>query len=122
MSSYINRYRQIDLSKRLKESTTMKLKHPHRCPLIVGKLDTDKSVPDIEKNKYLVPFDLTMAQFLYIIRKNIKLSHEQALFLFIDNQIVTPQSLIGSIHEEYKHDDGFLYVIYAGENTFGFRL
>jgi len=120
MSIYINRYMQIDLSKRIKEAGKMKIKHPNRCPIIVGKMDTDKITPNIEQNKYLVPFDLTMAQFIYIIRKNIKLSSEQALFLFINNHVVTPQSLIGTIHEEYKHEDGFLYVVYAGENTFGF--
>ena len=51
-------------------------------------MDTDKITPNIEQNKYLVPFDLTMAQFIYIIRKNIKLSSEQALFLFINNPMV----------------------------------
>lgn len=29
-------------------------------------------------------------------------------------------ALMSSVYEEKKDDDGFLYVTYSGENTFGF--
>lgn len=35
--------------------------------------------------RYLVPADLTVGQFVYVIRKRIKLSAEKAIFIFIDN-------------------------------------
>ncbi|KAI7985216.1 Autophagy-related protein 8e [Camellia lanceoleosa] len=40
--------------------------------------------PDLQ-NKYLVPADLTVGQFVYVIRKRIKLSAEKAIFIFVDN-------------------------------------
>ena len=35
--------------------------------------------------RYLVPADLTVGQFVYVIRKRIKLSAEKAIFIFVDN-------------------------------------
>ncbi|KAF5729860.1 autophagy-related protein 8f [Tripterygium wilfordii] len=42
-------------------------------------------IPNIDKKKYLVPADLTVGQFVYVIRKRIKLSAEKAIFIFVDN-------------------------------------
>lgn len=35
--------------------------------------------------RYLVPADLTVGQFVYVIRKRIKLSPEKAIFIFVRN-------------------------------------
>ena len=78
-----------------------------------------KNIPDIDKHKFLVPNDLTVGQFLYVIRKRIKLNQEQALFIYINNIIPSTNQLISQIYNEYSDPDGFLYVQYAGENTFG---
>ena len=37
--------------------------------------------------RYLVPADLTVGQFIYVIRKRIKLPPERAIFIFVDNVI-----------------------------------
>lgn len=44
--------------------------------------------------RYLVPADLTVGQFVYVIRKRIKLNAEKAIFIFVDN--VLPPT--GSYH------------------------
>jgi GABA(A) receptor-associated protein len=79
----------------------------------------------IDKKKYLVPADLTVGQFVYVIRKRIKLSPEKAIFIFV-NEILPPTAgkhkekvqrtlliilaLMSSIYEEHKDEDGFLYI------------
>lgn len=40
---------------------------------------------NLEHCRYLVPADLTVGQFVYVIRKRIKLSAEKAIFIFVDN-------------------------------------
>ncbi|KAJ8749817.1 hypothetical protein K2173_013220 [Erythroxylum novogranatense] len=40
-------------------------------------------IPNIDKKKYLVPANLTIGQFVYVIRKRIKLSAEKAIFYLI---------------------------------------
>jgi hypothetical protein len=37
----------------------------------------------------------------------------------VSYHFVDPASLMSAIYEENKDDDGFLYMTYSGENTFG---
>ena len=79
-----------------------------------------KNLPDINKKKYLVPLDLTVGQFIFVIRRRLKLDAAKAIFLFVNNQIIPPSNAsLGELYEEYKSEDGFLYMTYSGENTFG---
>ena len=108
------------LEKRISESSRIKLKYPDRIPIICEKANNKTQIPTIDKNKFLVPSDLTIGQFVYVIRKRIKLSPEQAIFIYINNSIL-PQSsaLLTTVYNEYQDEDGFLYITYSGENTFG---
>tara|TARA_B110000211_G_C14032913_1_gene533064 strand:- start:55 stop:405 length:351 start_codon:yes stop_codon:yes gene_type:complete len=108
----------FSFEKRLYESIRIKNIYPNRIPVIVEK-NKDSDIINIRKNKYLVPQDLTISQFLYVIRKRIKLTDEQSIFIFIGNKIPCPHSLIKEIYIKEKHTDGFLYVKYSGENVFG---
>jgi len=108
--------------KRLSESSRIRLKYPDRVPVIIEKaLNSD--VSDLDKNKYLVPDELNIGQLIYVIRKRIKLSHEQSIFIFINGDILAPTSaLLSSVYTEHKNADGFLYVTYAGQDSFGNNL
>lgn len=69
-----------------------------------------------------MPNDLTVGQFVYVIRKRIKLSPEQAIFLFVDTGTLPPTaSLMQTVYDAHKDEDGFIYMTYSGENTFGSR-
>lgn len=108
---------------RYKESSRIRNKYPDRIPIIIEKDYKCKNVPDIDKKKYLVPNDLTIGQFLFVIRKRIKLDSEMALYLFIDNKTIpNTSSAINNLYNTHKNDDGFLYITYSGENTFGLYL
>ncbi|XP_062077696.1 autophagy-related protein 8C isoform X1 [Humulus lupulus] len=69
--------------------------------------------------RYLVPADLTVGQFVYVVRKRIKLSAEKAIFIFVKNILPPTAAMMSAIYEENKDEDGFLYMTYSGENTFG---
>jgi len=105
---------------RQKESARILTKYSDKIPIICEKAN-QRDLPDIEKNKYLVPNDITVGQFIYVIRQKVKLKPEEALFLFIGGKIVSNSALIGYIYETEKDADGFLYVQYSKENTFGFN-
>ena len=70
-------------------------------------------IPTIDKKKYLVPSDLTVGQFCYVIRKRIKLAPEKAIFIFVNEVLPPTAALMSSIYEEHKDEDGFLYITYA---------
>ncbi|KAF8921508.1 IDI-7 [Mucidula mucida] len=104
--------------KRKAEAERIRQKYPDRIPVICEKADrTD--IPTIDKKKYLVPSDLTVGQFVYVIRKRIKLAPEKAIFIFVDEVLPPTAALMSAIYEEHKDEDNFLYVSYSGENTFG---
>ena len=108
------------LDKRKLEAERIRSKYPERVPVICEK-DSRSDIPDIDKKKYLVPADLTVSQFTWVIRKRIKLPPESAMFLFINDHLPQKASLMSTVYEEQKDEDGFLYIIYSGENTFGWE-
>jgi GABA(A) receptor-associated protein len=111
---------EFSLNQRKNESARVLAKYPDRVPIICERSHTaDHTCPNIDKKKYLVPNDLTLGQFLYVIRKRLKLSPEKALFLFVNNKIPASTVLIGNLYAINKDSDNFLYVTYAQENTFG---
>ncbi|KAK8560841.1 hypothetical protein V6N13_026276 [Hibiscus sabdariffa] len=110
-----------DLEKRRAEAARIREKYPDRIPVIVEKAERS-DIPNIDKKKYLVPADLTVGQFVYVIRKRIKLSAEKAIFIFVDNVLPPTGAIMSAIYEEKKDEDGFLYVTYSGENTFGDQI
>lgn len=115
----VNKFKESHtFEKRKEESKKMREKYPDRVPVIVEK-SLGSDLPNIDKTKYLVPVDLTIGQFVYVIRKRIKLKPEKAIFLLV-NKILPPTSiLLGKLYDEQIDNDGFLYIEYTGENTFG---
>jgi len=77
------------LDQRQQESNKIRQKYPDRIPVIVQKVEGSQ-IEKIDKRKYLVPADITAAQFMWIIRKRINLPSERAIFLFVDKMV--PQS------------------------------
>ncbi|KAK1568544.1 hypothetical protein Q3G72_025716 [Acer saccharum] len=109
------------LERRQAESARIRDKYPDRIPVIVERAEKS-DVPEIDKKKYLVPADLTVGQFVYVVRKRIKLTPEKAIFIFVKNILPPTAAMMSAIYEENKDEDGFLYMTYSGENTFGTLL
>jgi GABA(A) receptor-associated protein len=78
------------------------------------------TIPYIDKKKYLVPNDLSLGQFIFVIRKRLKLPANEAIYIFTSTGIIptTSQQMI-DIYRQHKDQDGFLYLTYSGENVFG---
>jgi GABA(A) receptor-associated protein len=56
-------------------------------------------IGDLDKKKYLVPSDLTVGQFYFLIRKRIHLRPEDALFFFVNNVIPPTSATMGSLYQ-----------------------
>lgn len=116
-SSFKSRF---SLHDRWNESHRIIQKYPDRVPIICERANTaSRDCPLIDKNKYLVPCDLSVGQFIYVIRKRMRLPAEKAIFIFINGSIPPSSQMLGNIYEFYKDSDGFLYVTYSFENVFG---
>lgn len=104
---------------RKEESARILQKYPDKIPIICEKYKRDKSSYKLDRNKYLAGSDMTMGQFVYIIRKRLKMKECDALFLFINNTLVPNTEVLQRIYNENKDEDGFLYIYFSLENTFG---
>lgn len=99
---------------RLEESKRIKEKYPDRTPIVL----IPKNI-NFDKVKYLVPNELHLNEFIYVLRKRIHLRPEQALFCFVNGSIPHSGEAINTIYERERHADGFLYIEITPENTFG---
>ena len=109
----------IPFDKRKDESDRLMIKYKDRIPIILECVcDTSKNI-NLDKHKFLVNKDLTVSQFIYIIRSRIKLKSDDALFMFFDNILKPSSEPICNIYKYHKNADGFLYAMITLENTFG---
>jgi len=110
----------ISFSDRQKESKRIMTLYPDRIPIICERSElTDSNCPIIDKKKYLVPVGLNVGQFIHIIRTRMRLPPEKALYLFIKGNIPSSSFIMETLYHYYSDEDGFLYVLYSFENTFG---
>jgi GABA(A) receptor-associated protein len=114
--------KKFNFEQRLAESTRIRKNYPNRVPVVIQRAQCSAGdVEDLKRHKYLVPNTTTVSQLVAIIRKRVpNLSADKSIFLFV-NETTMPasSSSLMMIDDEHKDTDGFLYVSYAGESTFG---
>lgn len=105
---------------RLIESVKIRTKFPNRFPVICEVNNTIDTTMRLSKNKFLVPGNLTVGQFIYVVRKYLAVNSIQTVFVFTEsNEIPKTSECIDSLYNLYKNKDGYLYLSINVENTFG---
>ena len=115
---YIKNFKKQSLKERFNISDKILKKYSDRIPIIV---DCKKGI-SIDKNKYIVPNDLNLGQFAFVLRKRISIAPSEAIFLFCNNLLVNNSQNLNDLYNKNKDEDGFLYIYVALENTFGNTL
>lgn len=113
--------KKFSFDQRKSEAQKILTRYKDKVPIIVEKAK-GCTLDEIDKYKFLVPYDMTVGQFIYIIRKRIKLSEVEALYIFVDKTLPMTSQTISKIYTDSKSKkdfDGFLYINYCNENTFG---
>jgi GABA(A) receptor-associated protein len=108
------------------------LKYPEKIPIYLEKYKENSynfykiyksekidEVSNISNKKFLVNYDTTVGEFLYLLRKRIKMKPDKAIFLFINDKLCATHEPFGQIYEREKNFLNFLHVIYSFESTFG---
>ena len=110
--------RKLTLEERKEECLKIQTKYPDRIPTIIIRARVT-DFPHLENSKYLIPKDLTVGHFIYVLRTKIQLKSKEAIFIFVNGVVPPNTSLVSNIYDKYKSDDGFLYLTITTENTFG---
>ncbi len=120
MSYTISFKKEFSYGDRWDEAQRVLYKFPDRLPIICERYECyDCDCPNIDKRKYLVPKNLTIGQFLMVIRKRIKIEPEKAIYFIVNQTIPPSQSRLMDVYNQHKDSDGFLYIKYTYENVFG---
>lgn len=90
----------------------------NRVPVIVRQSNSSR-IASLEKNKFLINPDMLLSEFKYIIQRRLNLRFSQALFLFIEFELVNNTVSIGELYNRKKSQDNVLYLTYCEENVFG---
>ena len=92
-------------------------KYENRVPVILESHDNNIK---LDKCKFLVPGDITVGKFVYIIRKRVKLNPNEAIYLFTPpGMLPSTMELMSKLYHEHKDPDNFLYLTINTEATFG---
>lgn len=108
-----------EISEMRAEVGMIKQKHPGHIPVVV--LAKDKRI-NLTKHKFLVKSDVTVGQFMFILRKKIEgdVASTESLFLFANNTLPVTSQLMSELYHLYQDKDtGLLFLQMCKENTFG---
>ncbi|XP_057790331.1 autophagy-related protein 8i-like [Salvia miltiorrhiza] len=109
---------QFSFDERAEESQDIIAKYPDRVPVVAERY-SKSDLPEMEKRKFLVPRDMSVGQFIHILGARLRLTPGKALFVFVKDTLPQTTSLIESLYNSSKDEDGFLYMCYSSEKTFG---
>ncbi|KAH3765818.1 autophagy protein 8b [Pelomyxa schiedti] len=99
-------------------------KYPGKIPVIVERLQGAKA-PEMKKKKFLSPGDITVSKFLEEVRKQFQEApaHNQTIIFMYANNTMLPNSAstMDQVYQDHRdEEDGLLYILYTGDNMFGF--
>ena len=80
------RFVSFNKASRIEEVQGIRSKFPNKVPVIVERFHKERSLPQLDKTKFLVPQELTMSQFVTIIRNRMAISATQTFFLLIEDK------------------------------------
>ena len=101
------------------EADKIRAKYPGKIPIFVTRASSARDMPDLPKHKFLAPSHLSVGQFIWVIRRQMTLPPEKALFVFVNNTLPTSSTFLSELYTNHKSQDGALRMTYTSENTFG---
>lgn len=99
---FVNEKKKCRCQEKLLPISFTRKEHRVNCSHFSLKVIVEKApkarIGDLDKKKYLVPSDLTVGQFYFLIRKRIHLRPEDALFFFVNNVIPPTSATMGNLY------------------------
>ncbi|GFX04401.1 gamma-aminobutyric acid receptor-associated protein-like 2 [Trichonephila clavipes] len=109
------------LASRKEESKEIRRLYPSSVPIILEKAPNGK-VATAQKEKYLVPRNLRVADLLLMVRKNIFLGADSSIYLIVGGKVLSPSWTMGEVFDKEKDEDGFLYLMYNSKYNFNYSI
>jgi hypothetical protein len=128
--------RKLETKTQLAKYTDAKTGGYTKIPIVA---ESGDNTMQIRKCRFLFPSDFSFSQAQYKIKQRLqeeidsaiqdaaakglplpeRFGPEKALFYWIGNTFPSATQTLGQIYKESANEDGFLYIVYRTENTFG---
>lgn len=114
----IKQFRLRPVVERKRLASILLEKYLDRVPVLVDRGTTKDPFP--RKSKYIIDGTTTFGALIATIRKQMVIPAGSGLFAYtLNHKMITGSNLVVTVYNEFKSDDGFLYILYTLENTFG---
>ncbi|KRX09535.1 hypothetical protein PPERSA_12278 [Pseudocohnilembus persalinus] len=108
------------LEERKQQSQKQLDKYPNMVPVIVEKYEKSKLSPVNCKKRYLVSHNTLFLEFSQNIKSKLNFASPQhSIYFYIAKQIPSKNNTMKELYQKFKHEDGFLYVEYGEQESFG---
>ena len=110
----------LSLESRTRQTIAMCKRYPDKVPIMLSS-DRNSSNQSCVSKKLMIPRSATCAQFIVMIRERVQIQSTHALFFVTvpKHHLICGSTTIGEVYDKEKTDDGFLYIVYALEHSFG---
>ncbi|XP_072839951.2 microtubule-associated protein 1 light chain 3 gamma [Pogona vitticeps] len=121
MDSFLPFKHRKPFASRKNEVAAIRIKFPGKVPVILERYSKEKMLPALNKIKFLVPQELTVGQFVTIIRNRMSIGSTQAFHVLVNGNrsLVNMSSTMAEVYATHHDEDGFLYMTYASQEMFG---
>lgn len=101
---------------RLAESHKLRTKHPDRYPVIVER-DPRAILPlVVKKMEFLPQGNVSLNRLMLRVPPELEIGRQAPLAVMVENgPMVSGDSSIGVLYEQFRHRDGFLYLLFSGD-------
>jgi hypothetical protein len=120
-----NRFKKnTNLRDRIRNSSVVIDKYyPDKVPVVIQKLARETYLPELKKNKFLIPGNMSYSSFLIYLRGILTttVSPSTAIFLSTEggHMMCSSDKMLNVYQNHSDNQDNFLYLFYCSENTFG---
>merc|ERR1712150_54010 len=105
---------------RAEEASNIRQRFPSKVPVIVERYKKEKELPRLDRVKFLVPQELSVSQFVVVVRSRMMIRPSQSLhFIVGGKQVPSMQMSVAELYHRCQDEDNFLYMTYASTEMFG---
>ena len=116
MNLELVKFKALNLEERKKMFEKATSQFQDMIPIIIE--DSTRKI-GIHKFRFMVKRSATIFMLTVQIRKEMKFPVETAIFFYTKNKVISSDSLLSSVYDEHKSEDGFLYLWIKDTQAFG---
>ena len=102
-----------------KRAAKMAARYPERVVIVLHKANEQASTPILTKRKFVCPLDLTIAQFMAVVRRHTHLQSAESLFLLSKGKLTCMSEPLAIVRDRDADSEGIVHFVCTTENTFG---